>query len=106
MILFNLILKIGVVPENWRKGIITPVHKSDDPLDPDNYRAICVLSCLGKVFTNTLDMRLQDVFKKCKFILCVKIWFTEKHRITDHIVTLKSLISKHVSSVNRGRIYG
>ena len=65
-----------------------------------------VLSCLGKFFTNTLNMRLQDVLKKCKIIHCAQIGFTENHRTTDYIVTLKSLISKHLSSVNRGRIYG
>ena len=51
-------------------------------------------------------MRLQDVLKKCKIIHCAQIGFTEQHRTKDHIVTLKSLISKHISSVNRGRIYG
>ena len=79
VILFNLTLKIGVVPENWCKGIITPVHKSGNPLDPDIYRPICLLSCLGKLFTNTINMRLQDVLKKCKMIHCAQIEFTEKH---------------------------
>ena len=87
MILFNLILKIGVVPENWCKGIITPVHKSGDLLDP---------SCLRKFFTSTLNIRLQDVFQKCKIIHFAQIGFTEKHQTTDHIITLKSVISKHV----------
>ena len=102
VILFNLILKIGVVPENWCKEIITPVHKSGDPLDLDNYGSIHVLSCLGKFFTNTLDMRSQDVLKKCKIIHCAQIGFTEKHQTTDHIVTLKSLISKHAVVSQKG----
>ena len=51
-------------------------------------------------------MRLQNVLKKCKIIHCAQIGFTEKCRTTDHIITLKSLISEHVLSVNRGRIYG
>ena len=105
VILFNVMLKIGVVPENWCKGIIIPIHKRGDPLDPDNYRPMRGLSCLGKFFTNTLNMRLQDVLKKCKIIHCAQIGTTEKHRTTDHIITLKSLISEHVSLVNRGRIY-
>ena len=51
-------------------------------------------------------MRLQNVLKKCKIIHCAQTGFTEKYRTTDHIITLKSLISEHVLSVNRGRIYG
>ena len=105
MVLINLILKISVLPESWCKGVITPVHKGGDPFDPDNYRPICVLS-LEKFLTRTLSMRLQNVLKKCKIIHCAQIGFTEKHRTTDHIATLKSLISKDVSSVSRGGIYG
>ena len=83
MILFNQTLKIGVFLDSWCKGIITPVHKSGDPLNPDTYRPTCVLICLGKFFTNTLNMRLQDAFKKRKIIHCAQIGFTEKHRMTD-----------------------
>ena len=45
-------------------------------------------------------MRLQDVLKKCKIIKCAQIGFAEKHQ-TTYIITLKSLISKHVSSVKQ-----
>ena len=58
VILFNLILKISVFPESFCQGIITPVHKDGNPLDADNYRPACVLICLGKFFTNTLNMTL------------------------------------------------
>ena len=51
-------------------------------------------------------MRPQGAFKKCKIIHCAQTEFIEKHRTTDHIVALKSLISERVSSVNKGRIYG
>ena len=55
---------------------------------------------MWKFLTHTQDIRLQDVLKKCKIIHCAQIGFTEEHRTTHHIITLKSLISKHVSSVN------
>ena len=48
--LFNLILTVGYIPNIWCKGLITPVHKNGDPTEPDNFRPICVLSCVCKFF--------------------------------------------------------
>ena len=62
--LFNLILKTGIVPRIWCKGLIAPVHKKGDPSNPDNFRPICVLSYLSKFLANILNSRLMDVCKK------------------------------------------
>ena len=59
--LFNLILKVGKVPVTMCKGLITPVHKKGDPSNPDNFRPICVLSCLCKFLTNLLNHRLASI---------------------------------------------
>ena len=103
--LFNLMIAVGQVPAIWCKGLITPVHKNGDPFDPDNYRPICVLGCLCKFFTNLLNSRLYGTLMKEKIINPVQTGFVENHRTTDHIFTLKSIISKHVSATRQGKIY-
>ena len=40
-------------------GSIIPIHKSGDKDTPNNYRGICLLSCLGKLFTAILNNRLN-----------------------------------------------
>jgi hypothetical protein len=40
-----------------------PLHKKGDKQNPDNYRAITVGSCLGKLFASLLLERLID-FRK------------------------------------------
>ena len=40
--LFNLILEVGYFPSQWCQGLITPIFKSDDPLNCNNYRGICI----------------------------------------------------------------
>ncbi len=47
--LLNMSLSLGVVPENWKKANVTPVHKSNDPSLPPNYRPISLLCILSKV---------------------------------------------------------
>ena len=73
--LFNLILKTGIVPRIWCKGSITLVHKKGDPSNPDNFRPICVLSCLSRFLTNILNSRLMDVCKKHNLIHASQIGF-------------------------------
>ena len=54
--LFNVILETGVFPRQWSVGKIIPIYKNKGSLeDPNNYRGITVLSCLGKTFTGVLQ---------------------------------------------------
>ena len=100
--LFNLVLKAGDAPEIWCKGLISPVHKKGDPTNPDNYRPICVLSCLCKFFTNMLNSRLVEVCKKEKLIHVSQIGFKKRHRTTDHLFSLKTLINNSTIGAQRG----
>ena len=55
VILFNDIVSNGEVPESFKSGILTPVHKKDkDPTSVDNYRGITVTAIIGKVFEYAL----------------------------------------------------
>ena len=58
--LFNFIFDKGIIPEIWSVGLINPIFKNKgNPKDPKNYRAIALMSCLGKVFTGILNNRLS-----------------------------------------------
>ena len=60
VLLFNLVLDHGYIPESWMLGIIKPIYKNKgDRNDPDSYRAITLVSNLGKVFTGILNSRLN-----------------------------------------------
>ena len=49
--LFNIVLNTGHVPEVWTKGFIVPIFKKKGSREnPDNYRRITILSCMGKLF--------------------------------------------------------
>jgi hypothetical protein len=51
--MFNVILSSGVIPEAWTHGLIVPIYKKKGEVtDPNNYRGISLLSCVGKIFTS------------------------------------------------------
>lgn len=49
-VLFNKSLKEGIFPAIWKKSFITPVFKSGAKSDVRNYRPICKLSCIPKLW--------------------------------------------------------
>lgn len=57
--LFNKILQTGKFPKQWNLSYISSIFKSGNPNDCNNYRGICVSSCLGKLFTSLLQNRLS-----------------------------------------------
>ena len=61
---FNLILETGIIPASWLEGVIKPIYKrTGDPKQPENYRPITILSCLGKLFTAILNHKLNNFLK-------------------------------------------
>ena len=103
--LFNLILKSNHIPKGWSQGLITPVHKKGDKLNPDNYRGICITSCLGKVFFLILNDRLSKVVNKSRIIHDSQIGFKKGFRTADNLFTLNSSLNRHVIRQPKGKVY-
>ena len=54
-------------PKDWSRMLVSPVHKKGDKLNPENYRAIALLSIPGKVFLRVLLNRMKErIEEKCK----------------------------------------
>ena len=90
--LFNHCLQSGSYP--WHTSIITPIHKSGDQYNPDNYRAIAVSSCLGKTFSNILLQRLLTFRDECCKDPATQLGFSKGAQTNDHILTLKTIVDK------------
>ena len=64
--LVSTVVKTGKISSDWDM-LITPIHKNDK-LNPDNYRAISLLSIPGKLFNkpilnksnNEIDLKLMQ----------------------------------------------
>ena len=103
--LFNVILRSGFFPESWSMSIITPIFKSGSRSNLENYRGICVSSCLGKFFCSIMNNRLPNYCEKKNIIHAGQIGFRPGYRTSDHIFTLRTLVDKYVHDVPRGKIY-
>ena len=60
--IYNEIIASGIIPANFKSGIIHPIHKkAKDPTSMDNYRGITVTSVFGKLFEILLLTRMTDL---------------------------------------------
>ena len=96
--LFNLVLDTGIIPESWTSGIIKPVFKNKGcPTDPDNFRAITLISCLGKLFTSILNSRLNIFANEFNVISENQAGFRKGYSTQDNIFVLHALIELYFS---------
>ena len=68
----------------------------------DQYVFLVVSVSFSQMLSISGFLNLQ---KKCKITNHVQIGFSENHRTTNHIFTLKSIISMNVSNSTRGKVY-
>ena len=100
--LFNLILKTGIVPQEWCVGLIVPIFKKKgSPDDPNNYRGITLLSCLGKLFTCCINVRLGNYLDAKGIIGEEQAGFREGYSTIDHIFVLNELINLYLEKKQR-----
>ena len=101
---FNFILNSGFIPDIWCEGLIMPLYKNKgDIKDPDNYRGITLLSCLGKLFTACISDRISKFMDVNYKLGPEQAGFREGFSTTDHIFTLYSIIEFYTNK--KGRVY-
>ena len=85
--LFNIVFTSGFIPDDWSQGSISPIYKNKgDKSSPDNYRAITILSCFGKLFTAILKSRLDKYLKSMNVLAEEQADFCKGYGTTDHIL--------------------
>ena len=91
--LFNYCLDYSVYP--WTTSTITPLLKGGDAYNPDNYRAIALGSCMGKLFSSILLKRIREYRFECCPDHPNQLGFKKGAQTADHVITLKTIIDKY-----------
>ena len=91
--LFDIVFDTGVIPESWLTGNILSIYKNKgNTQNPENYRPITLLSCLGKVFTAIIYNRLNDYSNVKHIISDVQTGFRKGFSTSDNIFIINALI--------------
>ena len=91
--LFNIIFDNSIIPESWLVGEILPIYKNKgDIKNPENYRPITLLSCVGKLFTSIINSRLNNFAEKQDLIKNCQTGFRKGFSTADNLFVINSLI--------------
>ena len=72
-------------------GTIKPIYKNKGYIyDPKNYRPITIVSCLGKLFTSILNIRLNNFSEEYRLIKENQFVLLQNYSTIDNIFTLFS----------------
>ena len=102
--LFNDILKSNEVISDWVIGMIVPIYKDGQKIDPNNYRGITIISCLGKLFLSILNARLSHFVKQRNILSDCHLGFVEGNRTSDAHIIIHNLI-RNTCYKNNSKIY-
>ena len=95
---FNIIFMNGIFPDVWSKGIIVPIYKKGDKTNPDNYRGITLLSCLGKLLPSIINDRITKFVENSSILFEVQAGFRKGYSKTEQTFNLKCLIDSIMNS--------
>ncbi|KAK6750712.1 hypothetical protein RB195_002593 [Necator americanus] len=78
------------VPKQWKTSKTVLLYKKGDPHDIGNYRPICLLSVIYKLFTRVILNRIEKVLDEGQ--PCEQAGFRKGFSTIDHIHTVSKLI--------------
>lgn len=93
-IIFNKCLKEGVFPKVWKQASITPVYKTGDKNNVENYRPISILSTLSRVFERLVHGALYPHIRH--LILPEQHGFVKRRSTTTNLMTFVNYLFENM----------
>lgn len=79
-------------PEEWRVGIISPIHKKGNTKVVENYRGITLLCTAYKIYANILTERLRIKIEKKDALQETQSGFRRGRETMDNVYILQHVI--------------
>ena len=91
--LYNKVLTQTMeIPKSWKHSVITVLYKNGDATLPQNYRPICIIPLLYKLFSKLLYNRLYPILDKAQ---CAdQAGFRHKFSTVDHLFVCTMVYEK------------
>ena len=99
--IINLVIHTGTVPHDWKRARVTPIHKEDCKMDPNNYRPISVLSVVAKLFEKVIFDQTYEFLCNNNLLSDAQSGFRPLH---STLTALLDITDKWYSNMDNGLI--
>ena len=100
VLMYNEILSDGISPEAWKGGKLVMIKKKNPETIISNYRPICLVSVIGKLFTKIIAKRIGNIMKYEEIIGSSQMGFRQGRNTLDNIFILQSILEISEQSKN------
>lgn len=90
--LFEWIRSTEKIPTKWSQGLICTLFKGGAVEDTNNYRGITLLSCVGKLFTKLVQMRLSEQLEREHRLSEEQAGFRQERSCIDQVFVLSEVL--------------
>ena len=99
--IYNRSWRWGIVPDNWKTGLIIPIAKpKKNPNLPESYRPITLLQCISKLMENIISNRLCFIAEENNLLLDSQHGFRARRSTLDPVVELEYEIRKGIADTH------
>ena len=88
LVLFRRLFQCGYVPVSWLCGSITPISKRTGAIRCSDFRPICLLSCVCKLFERILAARILFTAESRGWLSDEQFGFRERRSVEDQLLSL------------------
>jgi hypothetical protein len=104
--MINLSLVVGL-PDSWKVAVITMIPKKiSGSSNPDDYRGISLLSCVGKLAERVVRNRLYRLMESKKLIINKQSGFRNNRITGDNMVFMTQKIQERLGKKNGSKACG
>ena len=86
--IFNLSIVSGIFPSEGKIAKVTPIFKSGERNEPNNYRPISVLPTIARLFERLIFKQIYSYFRDKKLIYLHQSGFRAQHSTTTALLDL------------------
>lgn len=99
--LANLCFATGAFPSLLKQSIVTPVHKTGESDDANNYRPISVLPAISKIIEKAINNRLITYLDKFNILSAKQFGFRRGTSTEDATIALTHVITDIIDKSNK-----
>jgi hypothetical protein len=104
--MINLSLVVGL-PDSWKVAVITMVPKKiSGSSNPNDYRGISLLSCVGKLAERVVRNRLYRFLESKNLIINEQSGFRNNRGTADNLVFMTQKIQERLGKKNGSKACG